>query len=379
MRLDLACDVRFPGFRLLGDLDLPLAGVTALFGPSGSGKSTLLRVIAGLERGNRGHVRMGGDTWQDAAGGVFVPPHRRRVGIVFQDARLFPHRTVHANLLYGRRRARAAPDVMSEEQVVRLLGIGQLLGRHVSRLSGGERQRVAIARAVLANPRLLLMDEPLSSLDERLREEALDLLERMAGELAVPIVYVTHSIEEVIRLASRLVLLEQGSIVASGSLEEISNRLDLRAYTGRLDAGSVLTTRVDGHDPACGLTTLGFDDVKLLVPLIEVSVGSTVHVRIRARDVALSLGAVSGTSFLNVIPAKVIEVADDPGPHAHVLLDAGQPLWARIMRRSIDDLGITPGKPIHALIKAVAVDRRSLGRPTAVDRALAGNRESRDG
>lgn len=371
MRLDLACDVRFEGFRLQGGLDLPLAGVTALFGPSGSGKSTLLRVIAGLERGSAGHVRVSGDTWQDTERGIFVPPWRRRVGFVFQDARLFPHRTVHANLLYGRRRAGGAADVMDEQHLVDLLAIRPLLPRHVSRLSGGERQRVAIARAVLANPRLLLMDEPLSSLDERLREEALDLLERLAGELDVPIVYVTHNIEEVIRLAARLVLLERGRIVASGSLEEVSNRLDLRSYTGRLDAGSVLTTRVEAHDPAAGLTSLGFGGRLLLAPLIDVAVGSTVHVRIRARDVALSLEAVARTSFLNVLPATVIEVANDPGPHAHVLLDAGQPLWARIMRRSVSDLGIRPGLAVHVLIKAVAVDRRSLGRATAVDRALA--------
>lgn len=372
--LSLSCFVDYPGFRLDAAFDADLAGVTALFGPSGSGKSTLLRVVAGLERRARGHVVVGDEVWQDNARRRFVAPHRRGVGFVFQDSRLFPHMSVRANMLYGRRRApktvTASPEV-TVEHVVDILGLKPLLDRRASALSGGERQRVAIARAVLSRPRLLLMDEPLASLDAGRKEEILGLIHRLTGELAIPILYVTHAIEEVLRLASSVILIDGGKLLAHGALEDVTNRLDLRAYTGRLDAGSILRTTVRHHDRADGITRLAFAGGDILSPLIDLAEGAPLNIRIRSRDVALSLSAPADTSILNVLPAKVVEIVEDSGPHVHVRLDVGAPLWARIMRKSIRDLDLKPGKPVFALIKAVAVDRRSTGIATAMDTALS--------
>lgn len=227
-------------------------GVTALFGPSGSGKTTLLRTVAGLERRARGHVVLDEDVWQDDSRRIFIPPHRRGVGFVFQDSRLFPHMSVRANMLYGRRRApksMATGTDIAIEHVTDILGLKPLLDRRASALSGGERQRVAIARAVLSRPRLLLMDEPLASLDAGRKEEILPLIQRLAGELAIPILYVTHAIEEILRLASRVVLIDGGKLLAHGALEDITNRLDLRTYTGRLDA------RIRCCAPRCAVMT----------------------------------------------------------------------------------------------------------------------------
>lgn len=372
--LSLSCTVDYPGFHLDATLKADLDGVTALFGPSGSGKTTLLRTVAGLERRARGHVVLDEDVWQDDSRRIFIPPHRRGVGFVFQDSRLFPHMSVRANMLYGRRRApksMATGTDIAIEHVTDILGLKPLLDRRASALSGGERQRVAIARAVLSRPRLLLMDEPLASLDAGRKEEILPLIQRLAGELAIPILYVTHAIEEILRLASRVVLIDGGKLLAHGALEDITNRLDLRTYTGRLDAGSVLRTTVRRHDREDGLTRLAFEGGEILSPLIDLAEGTPLNIRIRSRDVALSLHAPTDTSILNVLPATVVEITEDSGPHAHVRLDVGVPLWARIMRKSVRDLELEPGKPVFALIKAVAVDRRSTGIATAMDDALS--------
>jgi len=373
--LSVEARVEYPGFALDAALALPLAGVSAVFGPSGSGKSTLLRVIAGLERRPGNQVSVGAEHWQDDARRLFVPAHRRRVGFVFQDTRLFRHLSVRENLHYGFRRTRRDERLFTPERMVEVLDLGRLLQRRPGTLSGGERQRVAIARALLTSPRLLLMDEPLASLDAGRKEEILPFVERVATETHIPILYVSHAIDEVLRLASTVVLLDEGRVRAVGPLEEITNRLDLRPYTGRLDAGSVLRVRVDAHDEASGITTLAFPGGRLLGPAIDLPIGAEVNVRIRSRDIALSLEPPAGTSILNILPGRVVEIGTDPGPHVHVLLDVGtnggSPLWARIMRRSVDDLDLAPGKPVYALIKAVAIDQRSLGRPTAMDVSLS--------
>ena len=357
-------------FRLDVSLEVRLRGVTAVFGPSGCGKTTLLRALAGIEREAKGRIAFDGRVWQDERGS-FVPTRDRRAGLIFQDARLFPHLTVRGNVLYGYRRTPKDERLFRPETVVRLMDLAPLLGRRVASLSGGERQRVSFARAVLANPRLLLMDEPLASLDQDRKEDILPFIERLAGELRIPTLYVSHEIDEVVRLASDLVLMSEGRIVASGPIEEVSNRFDLRSYAGRLDAGSILRMRVAGHDAETGITRFAFAGGEVLGPRVEMAEGAEVNLRVRSRDVAIALDPPGRTSILNVLPGKVVEIGPDDGPQAHVLLDVGAPLWARIMRRSVDALELAPGRPIYALVKAVAVDRRSLGRPTAMDISLA--------
>ena len=368
-RLEVSLVLDRRDFRLEASLDIRLSGVTAVFGPSGCGKTTLLRAIAGLERDARGRVAFDGTTWQDDR--TFVPTRERRTGLVFQDARLFSHLTVKGNILYGHRRTPAGERLFPPETVIRLMDLEPLLGRRVSSLSGGERQRVSLARAVLANPRLLLMDEPLASLDQDRKEDILPFIERLSGELAIPTLYVSHEIDEVVRLASDLVLVSEGRVVASGPIEEVSNRFDLRSYAGRLDAGSIIRMRVAGHEEETGITHFAFDGGELVGPRVDMPQGAEVNLRIRSRDVAVALDRPGRTSILNVLPGTVVEVGPNDGPQAHVLIDVGAPLWARIMRRSVDELELAPGQPVYALIKAVAVDRRSLGRPTAMDLSLA--------
>ena len=356
-------------FRLEASLDVRLSGVTAVFGPSGCGKTTLLRAIAGLEPEARGRVIFDGTTWQDDR--TFIPTRERRTGLVFQDARLFSHLTVRGNILYGHRRTPRDERLFQPETVVRLMDLEALLGRRVSSLSGGERQRVSFARAVLANPRLLLMDEPLASLDQDRKEDILPFIERLSGELAIPTLYVSHEIDEVVRLASDLALVSDGRVVASGPIEEVSNRFDLRSYAGRLDAGSIIRMRVAGHDEETGITRFAFGGGEVVGPRVDMAQGAEVNLRIRSRDVAIALDRPGRTSILNILPGKVMEIGPDDGPQAHVLLDVGAPLWARIMRRSVNELELKSGRSVYALVKAVAVDRRSLGRPTAMDLSLA--------
>lgn len=369
MRLVANVRARFEDFALDAALDLPLDGVVALFGPSGSGKTTLLRAIAGLDRHPDSHVALDGEVWQN--GTAFVPAHRRGVGFVFQEARLFPHLSVRDNVHYGLRRTPQKARRFTLERVAEVLDVARLLPRAPQTLSAGERQRVALARAVLSHPRLLLMDEPVSALDAEAKEEILPFIQRLSEAFAIPIVYVSHAIDEVLRLAGRMALIDAGRIHAVGPIPEIMSRLDLHPLTRRLDAGAVLVSRIARHDAARGITYLAYQGGEIAAPTIDMKPGETVNVRIRARDVALALKPPEQTSILNILPGRVIEIAAEAGPQAHVLIDVGSPLWARIMKRSIDDLALAPGKPVYALIKAVAVDQRSLGRPTEMDRALA--------
>jgi len=347
--------VIWPGFTLDVDLDLPGRGVTALFGHSGSGKTTLLRCLAGLERQGRGSLHFKGEVWQDSARGFFLPTHRRPLGYVFQEASLFPHLSVWKNLDYGRKRANSGHKV-SLDHAVELLGISHLLDRMPDRLSGGERQRVAIARALATCPRLLLMDEPLAALDLKRKNEILPYLERLRDDLEIPMFYVSHSPDEVARLADHIVLLAEGRVLAEGGLRETLARLDLpTAFTE--DAGVVIEAVVAEHDAAYHLTRLDFPGGSVVVARRPEGVGRRLRFRVHARDVSLALARAEGTSIANLLPATVTEVADADTP-AHVLvrLDAGgTPLIARITRRSLDHLGVTPGKPLWAQIKAVAL------------------------
>ncbi len=359
MTADEAIHARFcvswPGFTFDVDLDLPGHGVTALFGHSGSGKTTLLRCLAGLERRSRGSLRFKGEVWQDSERGLFRPTHQRPLGYVFQEASLFAHLSVQQNLDYGRKRVSHTHPV-SLQHAVELLGIGHLLDRMPERLSGGERQRVAIARALATSPALLLMDEPLAALDLKRKNEILPYLERLHDELDIPVCYVSHSPDEVARLADHIVLLSEGRVVAAGGLRETLARLDLpTAFTE--DAGVVIESVVADHDEIYHLTRLDFAGGNVVVARRPEPVGRRLRFRVHARDISLTLTRAEGTSIINRLPATVIEIASADTP-AHVLvrLDAGgTPLIARITRRSLDHLEVAPGKPLWAQIKAVAL------------------------
>jgi molybdate transport system ATP-binding protein len=339
-------------------------GLTALFGRSGAGKTSVVNAIAGLIRPQQGRIVIDGSVALDTERGICTPPHRRRIGYVFQEGRLFPHLTVRHNLLFGnwfvpgreRRNARLA-------DVVDLLGIAALLDRRPARLSGGEKQRVAIGRALLSSPRLLLMDEPLASLDARRKDEILPYLERLRDEAGVPIVYVSHSVAEVTRLATTIVLMSDGQVRAVGPVQEIMGRAELYPLTGRFEAGAVLAVRVAAHDPQWSLTELVGGFGKLVVPRLDTPVGTAVRVRIRARDVTLAAIAPSGISALNVLPARVERVVPIEEGALDVQLRLGdERLLARITRRSGEALGLAPGREVFAVIKTVAIDRRNLSR-----------------
>ncbi|MDR0633797.1 MAG: molybdenum ABC transporter ATP-binding protein [Azoarcus sp.] len=348
--------VAYPGFTLDVDLDLPEKGVTALFGPSGSGKTTVLRCVAGLERAPGGFLAVAGKVWQDDANGIFLPTHERPLGLVFQEASLFPHLSVRGNLEYGMKRAGNARGE-GFDTMLDLLGIRALLARDPGRLSGGERQRVAIARALLTRPRLLLLDEPLAALDMKKKQEILPYLEALRAELDIPVLYVSHAPDEVARLADHLVLIENGRVAASGALMETLARLDLGAALTD-DAGVVLETTVAAHE-ADDLARLEFPGGRLYVSGHLRPPGSRLRCRIRASDVSLALGAHSDTSILNLLPATVVAVAgaETPG-HSLVqlqLADGGPLLLARITERSRRALAIAPGMAVVAQVKSVAL------------------------
>jgi molybdate transport system ATP-binding protein len=333
-------------------------GVTALFGPSGAGKSTIINAIAGLLRTDSGHIELGGEVLFDSKRGIFVPARERRIGIVFQDLRLFPHLSVRANLLYGWNRAAKRPTDRGEiDAVVMLLGLESLLARRPGTLSGGERSRVALARALLMQPKALLLDEPLTALDAPRKAEILPYLEKLARETRIPMLYVSHALDEVAQLADRMVVLRDGRVVAQGPLFEVTSRLDLFGGTPLLP-GAVLEATIAGHDEAHGLTELSFAGEILVVPRIAHAPGESVRIRIDADDVMLALSRPEGVSANNVLPAVVAAIRED-GPHADVQLKIdGGGLVARITRRSRERLGLAPGARVFALIKSVTVGGR---------------------
>lgn len=343
------------GFALDVDLHLPGRGVSALFGHSGSGKTTVLRVLAGLERAPGALVTVGDEVWQDDARGVYVPTHRRGIGYVFQEASLFEHLSVRANLDFGRKRLPASERRFELAPVAALLGIERLLEQRPGTLSGGERQRAAIARTLLASPRVLLMDEPLAALDHKRKNEILPYLERLHDELALPIVYVSHSADEVARLADHLVVLDEGKVRASGPLSDTLARIDLAA-SFEDDAGVVIETVVAAHD-ADGLSHLSFDGGELLVGRREAAIGSRLRCRIHARDVSVALARPEGSSIVNILAARVESVGDAGTPgQVLVRMQAGATLLlARITERSRRELAIEPGLQLWAQVKAVAL------------------------
>jgi molybdate transport system ATP-binding protein len=343
-------------FPLKLAFDCPAHGVTAVFGPSAAGKTTLLRCLAGLEPGVRGRVEVDGALWQDDAQGRFVAPHRRGVGYVFQEASLFAHRSVRGNLRYGFERTPPAQRRIGWEQAVELLDLDSLLERRIGGLSGGERQRVAIARALLASPRLLLLDEPLAGLDAARRREILPVLQRLHQRLALPVLYVSHHIDEVIQLADHLVLLAGGAVVASGPLAPTLARLDLPLAQDE-DASVVVHATVAAHDAHYHLSELHFPGGRLLVPDAARAPGESLRLRICARDVSIALGEAPASSILNRLPVRVEQIGAASHP-ANVLvrLDAGgTALLARLTRRSCEELALRPGQAVWAQVKSVAL------------------------
>ena len=371
--LEIAVEKRMVEFAVEASFSCEIGGIVALFGRSGAGKTSLVNMIAGLLRPDRGRITAEGRVLFDSAAGIDVPPERRRLGYVFQEGRLFPHLSVHGNLAYGHRRVAPAERRIGIEQIVALLGLEGLLGRRPRDLSGGEKQRVALGRALLANPRLLLMDEPLASLDQPRKEEVLPFIERLRDELAIPIVYVSHSMAEIVRLADTLVLISDGRVEAVGAVDELTSRLDLRPLTGRYEAGAVVEARVERQDETFELSVLSFAGGYLEVPRIELPVGTALRLRIRARDVALLRERPRGLSILNTIACTVRDIGAEEGAQVDLRLDAGgAAIWARITRRSLAELGLQPGSPVYALIKAVAIDRYSLlGRGAGPGRFMA--------
>ncbi|MFN2309719.1 MAG: molybdenum ABC transporter ATP-binding protein [Gammaproteobacteria bacterium] len=350
--LHLSVDWPRGDFSLRVSLDLPAHGITALFGHSGSGKTTLLRLIAGLDRAPA-RIALGDDVWQDER--RFMPPHQRPVGVVFQDAALFPHLTARANIDYGRRRAPSPMNGAELKHLIELLGIGTLLDRKPVRLSGGEAQRVAIARALAVKPRVLLMDEPLAALDDARRREILPYLDRLHSELKIPLIYITHSIDEVMRLADHLVMLESGRAVWQGPLAEGLGRLDL-PLAHRDTAAIVIDTAVSGHDDALQITHVSRGALAIELPGLHGAPGAPLRIRIAARDVSLALERPRQTSILNLLPARVTALVDDaPGQVLVQLALDDIVLLARITRKSAHLLGLQPGMAVVAQVKSVAV------------------------
>ncbi|MDA1118502.1 MAG: molybdenum ABC transporter ATP-binding protein [Proteobacteria bacterium] len=325
------------------------ARITALFGRSGSGKTSLLNAIAGIVSPQRGRIAVGDTVFFDA-GRVCLPVQRRRAGYVFQDGRLLPHLSVRQNLRYGRFFTPAAERYADFAQVVRLLDLEHLLERRPSLLSGGEKQRVAIGRALLASPRLLLMDEPLASLDTGRKAEILYYVERLRDEMGVPIVYVSHSIDEVVRLADTVVEIAEGKLTGIGPA------------IGRLEGGAVIDARVASQDLDSGLARLDFAGGSFFAPEVDALVGERVRVRVSARDVSIAIERPRGISMLNILPGVIVSLGESAGASLEVGIDvAGTPLVARITRKSAGELGLAPGRPVFALVKAVAIDRHSVG------------------
>jgi len=350
------------------DFDLPLAGLTALFGPSGAGKSTLVNLIAGLLRPEHGRIAVGDTVFFDAARGIDLPVHRRELGIVFQDARLFPHMSVRDNLRFGLERAgaRARSPRVPYDAVVALLGLEALLARRPHTLSGGERQRVAVGRALLAQPRLLLMDEPLASLDAPRKAEVLPYIEHLRDAFDLPILYVTHAVDEVLRLASALVLFERGTVVDAGALTEVIAHPAAAALRGGADAGVLVAGVVRDHDLRYGLTTLACEGFALRVPRVDLPPGTPVRLRVPAREVALALSSPDDVSISNRIAGRVEQVLPSPDAPAsadvevRVRVGPGTVLAALVTRESVERLALAPGLRCWCLIKSVALHADAL-------------------
>ncbi|WP_375688395.1 molybdenum ABC transporter ATP-binding protein [Pseudooceanicola sp. LIPI14-2-Ac024] len=361
MSLSVEIGHSFGGFTLDAAFEAPV-GVTALFGRSGAGKTTVVNAVAGLLRPDRARIMLNDRTLCDTGAGVWLKPHQRRIGYVFQEGRLFPHLSVARNLAYPGRMAGRKPDAAETARVVEMLGIGSLLDRRPGALSGGEKQRVALGRALLSGPDLLLMDEPLAALDAARKAEILPYIERLRDEVRLPILYVSHALDEVARLATTVVLLSDGRVVRAGPAEALFADPDLAPSFGLREAGALLTGEVVAHHPD-GLTELAVSGGRLFLPGIETAPGSRLRIRIEAQDVILSRDRPEGLSALNILPATVMAVKQGEGPGVIAQLKSGEDvILARLTRRSADALGLVPGRACFTIVKSVAVARGDIGR-----------------
>ena len=338
-------------------------GVTALFGKSGAGKTSIVQMLSGLMTPDNGQIAIDGTPVYDSATGLNVAPERRHVGYVFQDARLFPHMTVRRNLEYGARRNRERSGTGNDsgpgfDDVIDVLAIAPLLDRQPHLLSGGEKQRVALGRALLSAPRLLLMDEPLAALDAERKWEVLPFIDRIQRDFGTPIVYVSHSIEEILQIADTMVLIANGGVAAAGPVEEVLNRPDLLRAAGDGNAGSVIPVRTTAIDAGYGIATLSFSGGEFRVTAPGLTIGESLRIRVRARDVSLATERPQHVSVLNVFEGTVAGVLSAHGPQVDVSVDVGGTMiWSQITRKSLDDLSLQPGAKVFAMVKAVAIDR----------------------
>ncbi|TXR51186.1 molybdenum ABC transporter ATP-binding protein [Phyllobacterium endophyticum] len=332
-------------------------GVTALFGRSGSGKTSIIRVIAGLARPEKGMLVFDGDTLVDTNRGIFVPKHMRRFGYIFQEGRLFPHLTVQQNLNYGRWFNRKPKESDELAKIVELLGIGPLLERRPGKLSGGEKQRVAIGRALLSSPRLLLMDEPLAALDEARKAEVLPYLEVLRDEMKLPIIYVSHSVSEVARLADRVIVIDDGRVAMAGAASEVLSQPLISVAGDRREAGTLVEGKVLNYDAKHKLVTVGLKKSSIQIAGTEVAIGKDVRVHILARDVILSTVRPEQLSALNILAGSITAVRGDDAGTVDIHVDCGgTPILARITELSYERLALQQGMPVFAIIKTVALE-----------------------
>jgi molybdate transport system ATP-binding protein len=353
--------------RRLGELDLAVAfeanaRVTALFGRSGAGKTSLVNMIAGLMKPDRGHIEIDGQILFDSAMGVNVPVQSRRIGYVFQEGRLFPHYSVRRNLMYGRDHAPEPERYVDFGHIVELLGLKRVLDRRPGDLSGGEKQRVAIGRALLASPRILLLDEPLASLDAKRKSEIMEYIELMRDDIRIPMIFVSHAVDEVVRLADRVVLLSAGRVAGFGAVEEIMGRPELTRAEHLFEGGTVIDARVTAQDLHYDLATLSFDGGALLVTNVDALVGDAVRVRIRARDVSLALERPHGISIQNVLHGHITGVTEPQNGAVGVSIAVGAiTLRSRVTLKAREELQLKPGLEVFAMVKAVSLDRHGAG------------------
>lgn len=360
MTLSVSIKHSFASFNLDVSFDAP-DGITVLFGRSGSGKTTVINSVAGLLRPSYAKIQIDGEALHDTDRQTFVAVHKRRMGYVFQEARLFPHLSVEQNLTYGQRFAPDTSPTPTTTEVAELLGIGHLLDRAPISLSGGEKQRVAIGRALLSRPRVLLMDEPLAALDAARKAEILPYLERLRDQVSLPILYVSHSVAEVARLATTMVVLEDGRVARSGPAEAILSDPDMVRQIGVREAGAVIPARVKRHH-SDGLTELESSGGALFLPRMDVPEGSATRVRILAQDVILSKVVPTGLSALNILPVRIVALREGTGPGVVVQASAGDDkILARITRRSAEALEIKPGDTAYAVVKSVSIARVDIG------------------
>ena len=355
--LKAAFKVDYPGFNLDIDLQLPASGITVVFGPSGSGKTTLLRCLAGLEKS--GKMEIAGQVLQDE--NIFIPVNLRAIGMVFQENRLFPHLTVRDNLLYGYNRTPLNSRRLHLEDIGRVLSLEKLQERSIDKLSGGEKQRVALGRALLTSPKLLLMDEPLAALDAQRKTEIIPFIRKVEKELSIPIIYVTHSMSEVLQLVDTMVILKDGKVVKYGPVGEVFSDIQLRESIGDEHSGAVLDTTVLEHDTDYGITRLDFMGQELSVPIQNISPGQVLRVHIHSKDVSLATQPPEGlTSVLNILKTKVRKIGENVGYSVDIELDAGRPLLATITRKSLSNLNLRSGQSIYAYIKAIRMVNEKL-------------------